>query len=102
MDTSANNLNIEVTSEQKLHWQIDDTRIYNYARSAAQVRGTTTKETNCSLENGRVPKGSIFDASGNGNTGTITIGALAPKLPSALAPSGTAWYRLSPANLILV
>jgi len=77
--------------------ELDDIRIYNYARSTSQRawdynRGAPwiwTKFDECQGT-------SLHDASGNGNTATITIGATGSNTSAGNCTSGTsteAWYN---------
>jgi len=76
---------------------LDDVRIYNYARTPAQIawdynRGKPVAEWKFDECQGATAN----DSSGNGNNGTITIGATAPQSAIGTCTDGlltSAWYN---------
>ncbi len=80
------------TNASFFNGSIDDVRIYNYARTAAQVaydynRGAPVGWWKLDECQGTVAN----DASGNGNHGTITIGASGEDTVGTCQTSSTAW-----------
>jgi len=81
------------TSTYYFNGLIDQTRIYNYARTPAQIawdynRGKPVGHWKMDECQG----GNINDSSGNGNTGTVTIGATGTQTSvGTCQTSGTAW-----------
>jgi hypothetical protein len=79
--------------------QIDDVRIYNYARSAAQIAADASGKD---APTGASPVAwykmdecqgtTINDSSGNGNTGTLTVGGSGTQTsPGTCTTASTAW-----------
>ena len=75
--------------------QIDQVRLFNYARSAAQIAWDYNRGApvgHWKLDEGQ--GGSAYDSSGNSNTGTITIGGTGTQTAAGdINTSGTAWYN---------
>ena len=95
ISTGTNNVDIgrRVGLSQYLTGSIDQVRIYNYARSADQIaydynRGAPVARWKMDECQGTT----INDASGNGNTGTLTVGASGTQTAAGTCnTSGTAW-----------
>lgn len=93
MATNTNNVRIgsRVTSEY-FQGKIDQVRIYNYARSAAQVAWDYNKGGPVGWWKFDECQGvTANDSSGNSNSGTITIGASGEDTVGTCTTSSTAW-----------
>ena len=76
--------------------KIDQVRVFNYARTPAQIawdynRGAPVGHWKMDECQGN----SVFDSSGNGNTGTTTIGSSGTQTAVGTCTTSGAWYNVS-------
>ena len=94
-DTSANNLTIAHQANTRyFNGSIDNVRIYNYARTPAQIAYDYNKGAPVAWWKFDECQGStVFDSSGNNKNGTITIGSSGPQTSLGTCQIGTsaAW-----------
>lgn len=98
--TKANNENVKIGTRGNLAFpfngQIDQVRIFNYARTPAQIawdynRGAPVAHWDFDECQGNT----VYDQSPNKNNGTITVGSLGSQasLGTCAANAATAWYN---------
>ena len=103
---SPTNLNLDATAICKIgqrtwsssglwHGKIDQVRIYDYARTSAQIAWDYNKGK--PIAHYKMDKGegtTIYDSSGNGNNGTLNLGASGQtSAGSVKINANTAWYN---------
>jgi len=82
-------------TSERFNGKIDQVRIYDYARTPAQVAWDYNKGK--PIAHYKMDKGegtTIYDSSGNGNNGTLTLGSLGQtSAGSVKINANTAWYN---------
>lgn len=79
---------------QFLNGTLDNVQIFNYARTPAQVAWDYNKGKPVGYWKFDECQGkTAYDSSGNGNTGTITIGATGSQTTAGICTTSGAWYN---------